>query len=115
MEGLRGEGGEWIYKGSKPLRGWDFLTVSGRLIVSTGHYFHFFYVKLCIETKFTFTLCVVEVNSAQLINACDQGQTVETCCAEQFNKSLCVSKGCYCLKRGQGKYGAKNDNIFLLE
>ena len=39
-----------------------------------------------------------------------QGQTVETCCAEQFNKSLCVSKACYCLKRGQGKHRAMDDN-----
>ena len=83
MEGLRGEGGEWIYKGSKPLRGWDFLIVSWRLIVSTSRYFHLFLVKLFIETKFTFTLCVVEVNSVQLINACDQGRTVETCYATE--------------------------------
>ena len=56
--------------------------MSWRLIVRQAFTFTF-YFKPCSETKVTFTFCIVNVNFEQLIDACDQGRMVETCCAKE--------------------------------
>ena len=55
-----------------------------------------------LETNFTFTSCDVNVNSVQLNAARDQGQMVETCCAEK-NKILSKVKFVCLSKKGSGK------------
>ena len=78
-----GLGGRRHASGISP-RGALFLkTISRRLIVSMDLYFHF----LSLVLRQNSLSLLVNMNSAQLKDACDQGQTVETCCARK-NKLL---------------------------
>ena len=110
MVGLRGDGGEWFVcgraaSGTTSPGGALFLkTFRRRLIVSTDLYFHFFVVQYQRQNSLSF---LVNVNSAQLNDACDQGRTVETCCAK--NKILSQSFVCCLSKRGSGKTKYQDD------
>ena len=60
------------------------------------------FISSLVLRQFTFTFDVVNVNYVQLTDACDQGRTVETCCAKE-NKILRKRFLVVCLRRGQGK------------
>ena len=96
---LEGEIGPELQVGKSPWGALVFKTIQRRLIVSRDRYFHFL-SKPSIATEFTFTSCVVIMNSSQLKDACDQGLMVETCCAKEKNKILSLF---VFLKRGQRK------------
>ena len=80
--GMSEEGEDWKWD-NKPLRGWVFSNNSEEIDCQCGSLLSLFWFMSSFGTKFTFTYYDVKVNSSQLNDACDQGLTVETCCARK--------------------------------